>query len=109
MKNKNYNQNYSVYDYKIKTSSKPSSHDVPKNYIYFQKIVEIAVSSTKINCNSGMVGLSYVFDSIAMLPGFYFKKTASSKDINIVKSTNNKTSFTFKNRRKPLKCLSLRS
>ena len=67
----------------------------PKNYIYFQKIVEIAISSAIINfvnlkfC-SKILGPRYVFDRIGLSQGYYFKKTASNKDINRVKIMNKK-------------------
>ena len=50
-----------------------------------------------------MLDLEYVFVGIDMSNGYYFKKTASVKDINRAKNTNNKTTLTFKNRKKQLR------
>ena len=40
-----------------------------------------------------------------MSNGYYFKKTASIKDINRAKNINNKTSLTFKNCKKQLRSI----
>ena len=40
-----------------------------------------------------------------MSNGYYFKKTASIKDINRAKNINNKTSLTFKNCKKQLRTI----
>ena len=50
-----------------------------------------------------MLDLEYVFVGIGMSNGYYFKKTASIKYINRAKNINNKTSLTFKNRKKQLR------
>ena len=52
-----------------------------------------------------MLGLGYVCDSIAISHEYYFRKTASNKDIKRVKDMNNETSLTFKNYRKQLNCI----
>ena len=47
----------------------------------------------------------FLFFGISMSNGYYFKKTASIKDINRAKNINNKTSLTFKNCKKQLRSI----
>ena len=52
---------------------------LPKTIFTSKRIVEIAVSSAIVNCNSEILGLGYIFDTTGMSQGYYFKKTASNK------------------------------
>ena len=78
------------------------SEKCPNTIFTSKEIAKIAVSSTIINYNSG-IGLEYIFYSIGMSNGYYFKKTASNKDLNRVKNMSNKTSLNFENGRKHLR------